>query len=197
LGRPIDLLRSAILVTVAEWTGTPAWAIDVYANQRASAVGGIDVSRTIGYLQSTHPEVGVVRGEGAQAVLGLLGARRYAPENQFSFDALRFLSPVVGEREGLSALPRPALRLNYRSQLNRLEQRPENSPLADADEDTGPDRARSQGERYDLMFEGDVIDGEFVVGTKYSTDQFSGTDIDALTGRIAELMTTVAGRVTS
>jgi amino acid adenylation domain-containing protein len=196
-GRPVDLLTSAIFVAMAEWTGSPAWAIDVYASQRAAAVGGIDVSRTIGYLQSTHPEIGVVRGAGAQAVLALLAARRYAPPNLFSFDALRFLSPVAGEREALAALPRSPLRLNYRSQLSRLEQRPDNGPLTDADEDTGPDRARSQSERYDLMFEGDVIDGEFVVGAKYSTDHFSSTEIDTLTKRVAALMTAAAGQAAS
>ena len=192
-GRPVDLLRSAIFVAMSEWTGDRTWAIDVYDNHRAAPVGGIDVSRTIGYLQSTHPEIGVVRGDGTQALLRLLAAPRSAPSNLFSFDALRFLSPVSGERETLAGLPRPALRLNYRSQLSRLEQRGDGGPLADTDEDTGPDRARTQNERYDLMFEGDVIDNEFVVGAKFSTDHFHEAEVAALTRRIAELMSSATG----
>jgi hypothetical protein len=196
-GRPVDLLRSSIFVAMAEWTGDRTMAIDVYDNHRAAPVGGVDVSRTIGYLQSTHPEIGVVRGGGTRAVARLLAAPRFAPANLFSFDALRFLSPLASERDALSGLPRSNLRLNYRSQLSRLEQRGDNSPLTDADEDTGPDRARTQNERYDLMFEGDIIDGEFVVGAKFSTDHFTEAAVDALTRRIAELMASAAGEMAS
>jgi len=196
-GRPVDLLRASIMVAMAEWTGTATTAIDVYDNHRASAVGGVDVSRTIGYLQSTHPEIGVVRGAATEAVFALLAAPRFAPPNLFSFDALRFLSPLASEREALAGLPRPVLRLNYRSQLSRLEQRASGSPLADADQDTGPDRAPTQAERYDLMFEGDVIDDEFIVGAKFSTDHFARAEVDKLTGRIADLMSSAAREASS
>ena len=193
-GRPVDLLRSAIFVAMSEWTGTRTWAIDIYDNHRAAPVGGIDVSRTIGYLQSTHPEIAVICGDGTPTVACLLAAPRSAPVNLFSFDALRFQSPVSSEHKAPAGLPRPSLRLNYRSQLSRLEQRADGGPLSDTDEDTGPGRARTQ---YDLMFEGDVIDDEFVVGAKFSTDHFHEADIDALTRRIAELMRSTTGEMAS
>ncbi|MEV4380659.1 amino acid adenylation domain-containing protein [Streptosporangium sp. NPDC049644] len=195
LFRPVDLLRAAIMTAVAEWTGTATVAMDVYDNNRTATVGDLDVSRTIGYLQSTHPEIGVVRGSGCDAVRSLLAAPRLVPTRPFGFDALRFLSPVEEERRMLAALPRPDLRLNYRSQLGRLEQRGSGDSLQNADEDTGAHRAESQSERYALMFEGDVIDGAFTVGTKFSTDHFDRADITALTARIAELCSLTAREV--
>ena len=188
IGRPVDLLRVSIMTATAEWTGNPTTAIDVYDSHRAAAVGGLDLSRTIGYLQSTHPEIGVVTSKGVDAVLGLLAAARFAPPRPYGFDALRFLSPDEGERRALAGLPRPALRLNYRSQLDRLERRSAGAVVGDADEDTGAHRAPTQTERYDLMFEGDVLEDGFVVGAKFSADHFAGDDVDALTSRVAELM---------
>lgn len=185
--RPVELLRAAIMTAVAERTGATTVAVDVYDNNRTAMVAGLDVARTIGYLQSTHPETGVIRGSGCEAVRNLLSAPRLAPPRTFSFDALRFLSPVEEERRRLNALPRPSLRLNYRSQLGRLEQRRSGDSLQDADEDTGAHRAPSQSERYALMFEGDVIDGRFTIGTKFSTDHFDQAEVAALTDRIAEL----------
>ncbi|HST80762.1 MAG TPA: amino acid adenylation domain-containing protein [Kineosporiaceae bacterium] len=195
--RPVELLRAAIMTAVAERTGARTVAVDVYDNNRTAMVGDLDVARTIGYLQSTHPEIGVIQGSGVAAVRNLLSAPRLVPPRPFSFDALRFRSPIEEERRALSALPRPSLRLNYRSQLGRLEQRQSGDSLQNADEDTGAHRAASQSERYTLMFEGDVIDGVFTIGTKFSTDHFDRAEVTALTDRIAELCAATVREVTA
>jgi hypothetical protein len=191
--RPGKLLASAIAVAVAEWSGHGTQAIDVYGHSRDVAVGGLDLSRTVGYVQATYPVVRRVPGTGPDTVLAL-AAIDAEPERRYGFDALRFGSPDPAERAALRALPHSPLRLNYRSQLDRLERRAADSLLADADEDTGAHRSPRQRERYQLMFEGDVIDGRFVVGVKYSTDHYHPETAQALTDRVAVLVAAAARR---
>jgi amino acid adenylation domain-containing protein len=194
--RPGTLLASAILVAVAEWSGRDTQAIDVYGHSRDVSVGGLDLSRTVGYVQATYPVVRRVPGTGPDAVLALAGEDP-EPARRYGFDALRFGSPDPAERAALRALPHSPLRLNYRSQLDRLERRAADSLLADADEDTGAHRSPRQRERYQLMFEGDVIDGRLVVGVKYSADHYRPQTAQMLTERVAALVATAAGRATS
>ncbi|MFB9476378.1 amino acid adenylation domain-containing protein [Nonomuraea salmonea] len=188
IGRPDALLRACLLVAVAEWTGVPVQAVDVYGNNRVNPPGGLDLTRTIGYIQTTHPEFAVVEGTGVKAVRSVLDGPRYAPPRPYGFDALRFLSPSAEERSALAALPRPVLRLNYRSQMDRLSRRASDAILADADEDTGRHRSPRQRERYLLMFEADVIGDRLDIGVKFSTDQFDRDAIDTLAARAARLL---------
>jgi amino acid adenylation domain-containing protein len=192
--RPGALLAAALRVAVAEWSGQETVALDVYAHGRDAPVGGLDLSRTVGYLQATYPMVGAVAEPGVPGVLALAAADG-APARRYGFDALRFGSPDPAERAALAALPASPVRLNYRSQLDRLERRRPDSPLGDADEDTGAHRSARQRERYQLMFEGDVIEGRFLVGMKYSTDHYRPATADALAARTAELLAAAARQV--
>jgi hypothetical protein len=192
--RPGTLLAAALRVAVAEWSAHPTVALDVYAHGRDVPVGGLDLSRTVGYLQATYPIVGTVPELGVPGVLAL-AAGDSAPARRYGFDALRFGSPDPDERAALAALPASPVRLNYRSQLDRLERRRPDSPLRDADEDTGAHRSPRQRERYQLMFEGDVIDGRFLVGMKYSTDHYRPATADALAARTAGLLAEAARQV--
>lgn len=194
--RAADLLTASILIATAEWSGRSVQAMDIYSHSRDEAVGTLDLSRTIGYLQSTFPIVVAVDAPGVDGVMEQVLAPSRLPSRRYSFDALRFLSPRPAERRALSALPPSPLRLNYRSQLDRLERRTSQSLLGNCDEDTGAHRSPRQSERYQLMFEGDVIEGRFVVGVKYSTDHYSPERIDRLVQRSAELLAASVGRLT-
>jgi amino acid adenylation domain-containing protein len=191
--RPATLLRSAIQVAAAAWSGQRTQGIDVYGHNRDTALGDLDLSRSVGYIQATSPDVRDI------AALGLNGVLAYAaesgPSRRFSFDALRFGSPDPGERARLRALPSCPMRLNYRGQLDRIERRADESLLSDAGEDTGAHRSPRQWERYQLMFEGDVIDGRFVVGLKYSTDHYEPERARQLADDVAELLAQAAKRL--
>jgi hypothetical protein len=95
-----------------------------------------------------------------------------------------------------ASLPVARLQRAGRGQLSRPEQRADGGPLSDTDEDTGT-TGREPRTRDDLMFEGEVIDDELVVGAKFSTDHFHEADIDVLTRRIAELMRSTTGEMAS
>ena len=186
--RLVDLITAAILTALSEWSGHAVHGIDVYTHNRDSEVLDLDLSRTIGYIQATVPIVREVRGTHPSDLVALAASVSDQTPPPFSFDLLRFAGAGHPDSATLAALPRPTARLNYRGHLDRLERRDPDSPLQAAPESTGPNRAPTQAERYQLMFEGDIIDGELVVALKYSTDHYEPATAQALTDSVVDLL---------
>ncbi len=204
--RPVRLLLASLVVAVAEWSELSTHAIDVYTLGRDAAVGGLDVSRTVGYLQATFPVLMTVPegASGADAIVDLALSAPAGPARPWGFDALRFLtgpdasSPVVAAadyRTLLRGLPASELRLNYRSQFNRLGRRPEESVLADPTGRVGPHRSPRQRERYRLMFEGDVIEDRLQIGVRYSRDHYTDGTAARLVERTADGLVLAVRRI--
>ncbi|MEU1290483.1 amino acid adenylation domain-containing protein [Kitasatospora sp. NPDC005856] len=188
---PHDFTLGCLVGGLARWTGEPVHGVDVYAHSRDVPVGNLDLSRTVGYVQSTFPAVLRWSGRGPAALRTALAALDELPQRRHGFDALRFGSPVPQERDALDARPRPSVRLNFRGHLLRLEQRAPGAVLRPADEDHGAQRSPRQCERYLLMVEGDIVDGELEVSVKYSTGHWSPDRIEGLATEIERAMTEV------
>ena len=186
--QPNDFTLGCLVGGLAQWTGDPVQGVDVYAHSRDVSVGDLDVSATVGYLQSTFPAVLRRHGDGLTALRRSLAALDRLPERRYGFDALRFASPLVEERAALEALPRPQVRLNFRGHLLRMERRQPDSLLSPAPESFGAHRSPRQTERYLLMAEGDVVDERLEIGLRYSTDHWSPRDIAELARAIEECM---------
>ncbi|MER5891083.1 amino acid adenylation domain-containing protein [Streptomyces sp. NPDC001941] len=185
---PHDFALAALVGGLARWTGRPAHGVDVYAHSRDTSVGDLDLSRTVGYVQSTFPAVLRFEGDGPAALRAALEGLAALPSRRYGFDALRHASPVEAERTALRALPRPAVRLNFRGHLLRLEQRDPGAVLRPADEDFGAHRSPRQRERYLLMAEGDIVDGELELSLKYSTGHFAPERIAELAAAVEAVM---------
>ncbi|MFF3174036.1 amino acid adenylation domain-containing protein [Streptomyces sp. NPDC057900] len=185
---PHDFALGCLVGGLAAWTGEPVHGVDVYAHSRDVSPGDLDLSRTVGYVQSTYPAVLRWEGEGVGALAAALGGPAALPERRYGFDALRFLSPDPAERAALAACPRPRIRLNFRGHLLRLEERAPGAVLRPADESFGAHRSPLQRERYLLMAEGDIVDGELETSLKYSTVHWSAERIAELAGHIDRVM---------
>ncbi|WP_327710185.1 amino acid adenylation domain-containing protein [Streptomyces sp. NBC_00464] len=185
---PHDFALGCLVGGLAAWTGEPVHGVDVYAHSRDVSPGDLDLSRTVGYVQSTYPAVLRWEGEGVRALTAALAGPAALPERRYGFDALRFLSPDPAERAALAACPRPRVRLNFRGHLLRLEQRAPGAVLRPADESFGAHRSPLQQERYLLMAEGDIVDGELEMSLKYSTVHWSAERIEELARHIDRVM---------
>ncbi|MFD7615172.1 amino acid adenylation domain-containing protein [Streptomyces sp. NPDC059828] len=188
---PHDFALGALVGGLALWTGHPVHGVDVYAHSRDVSVGDLDLSRTVGYVQSTFPAVLRWEGYGLAALRTALEPLSALPERRYGFDALRYASPVAAERGALRACPRPTVRLNFRGHLLRLEQRAPGAVLRPADESFGAHRSPLQRERYLLMAEGDIVDGELEMSLKYSTGHWSDAGIEELAHAIERVMSGV------
>ncbi|GHH56952.1 amino acid adenylation domain-containing protein [Streptomyces candidus] len=185
---PHDFALGCLVGGLAAWTGEPVHGVDVYAHSRDVSPGDLDLSRTVGYVQSTYPAVLCWEGEGMSALVAALDGPAALPERRYGFDALRFLSPDPAELAALAACPRPRVRLNFRGHLLRMEQRAPGTVLRPAQESFGAHRSPLQQERYLLMAEGDIVDGRLEMSFKYSTVHWSADRIDELAGCVDRVM---------
>ncbi|MBV6701291.1 amino acid adenylation domain-containing protein [Kitasatospora aureofaciens] len=192
---PHDFTLGCLVGGLARWTGEPVHGVDVYAHSRDTSVGELDLSRTVGYVQSTFPAVLGWSGGGLPALRAALAPLGELPERRYGFDALRFGSPEPAERTALDACQRPSVRLNFRGHLLRLEQRAPGAALRPADEGFGAQRSPLQRERYLLMAEGDIVAGELELSLKYSTGHWSSEQIEALADEIGRVMTEALAEV--
>ena len=182
-----DAVLGAVLLAVAEWSGLGTHLVDVYGHNRD---GGLDLTRTVGYVQSTYPVVVRVDPEAAAADALEDVSRQLAsvPSPASGFDALRYLP---GDPHGLRGLPAADIRHNFRGGLARVLER-KGSLLREADEETILNRSPLQTERYKLMIEGDVLDGCLVVGIRYSTERYADETVRGLVRRAADILTSAA-----
>ncbi|MEU0066627.1 hypothetical protein ABZ085_25800, partial [Streptomyces albidoflavus] len=192
---PHDFALGCLAGGLARWTGEATHGVDVYAHSRDVFAGDLDLSRTVGYVQSTFPAVLTWHGEGPGALRETLRGLTRLPGRRYGFDALRFGSPDPAERAALAACPRPAVRLNFRGHLLRLEQRAPGAALAPAAESFGAHRSPLQRERYLVMAEGDIVGGELEMSYKYSTGHWRPEQIEALAGAVEQVMTEVLERL--
>jgi non-ribosomal peptide synthase protein (TIGR01720 family) len=185
-----DAVLGAVLLAIAAWSGKTTHLVDVYGHNRDRPPAGLDLARTVGYVQSTYPVVVRVDPEAAPGD-ALEGVRRQlgsVPSPKSGFDALRYLP---GDPHGLRRLPAAEIRHNFRGGLARVLER-KGSLLREAEEETVLNRSPLQTERYKLMIEGDVLDGRLVVGVRYSTERYDDETVRRLVAHVAELLTSVA-----
>ncbi|MFE1877764.1 amino acid adenylation domain-containing protein [Streptomyces sp. NPDC059496] len=192
---PHDFVLGALVGALAVWSGDPVHGVDVYAHSRDVVVQDLDLSRTVAYVQSTFPAVLRRHGAGLAAMRQTLAALAGLPERRYGFDALRFASPDPAERDALRRVPRPTVRLNFRGHLLRLEQPPAGAVLQPAHESFGPHRSPLQSERYTVMAEGDIVDGELELGLRYSTGHWAQERIEALGDALEQVVAEILADV--
>jgi hypothetical protein len=180
-----DAMLACVLGAIAEWSDSPAQLVDVYAHGRDDVPGGLDAARTIGYVQSTFPAIvrWDARTGAREAVLAACEQLAALPRHRYGFDALRY----AGDDLGLGDLPAAQLRCNFRGGLARVLER-RGALLAEAPEDTVLNRSTRQRERYRLMIEGDLVDGELLVGIKFSDGRDAPDTVRAIVERSVGLL---------
>ncbi|MER5885438.1 AMP-binding protein [Streptomyces sp. NPDC001941] len=188
---PQDFVLGSLVGGLAAWTGESTHGVDVVVDGRDVRVGGLDLSLSVGHVQSTFPAVLSWVGEGLLALRGVLDELAGLPAQRFGFDALRFSSPYENERTALTVCPRPAVRLGFHDEFrDEFVARSARSDrlLRPAAESLGAQRSPAQRERHLLLAEGALVDGELQFGITYSQGHWSYAHITALVAHVERVM---------
>ncbi len=152
-----EVLLAALVRAMADWTGQAQVLIDLEGHGREDLIGGVDLSRTVGWFTTHFPVLFAAGDAGPAADLKAAKERfRATPHRGIGFGALRYLSPDVALRQALAALPKPGVKFNYLGQLDQAL--PAGSPFTPAEEEAGPARS-PRGERAHLLEIGAGIQG--------------------------------------
>ena len=115
-----ELLLAALAAVLAEWAGGEAVAVELEGHGREEAVGGADVTRTVGWFTSVYPVL-LRAGRGAgpgELIKGIKEQLRGVPEGGLAYGAWRYL-----RAEGGQVVPREAeaeVVFNYLGQLDQV-----------------------------------------------------------------------------
>ncbi|HEX6289614.1 MAG TPA: amino acid adenylation domain-containing protein [Herpetosiphonaceae bacterium] len=114
-----DVLLTALLQTIAEWSGNRTLLVDLLAHGRVTMFEDMDVARTMGWLNITYPvlldlETAAEPGAALKAVRRQM---RQVPNHGMGYSLLRHLNTDPAIMEQMRALPPAQLNFNYMGAL--------------------------------------------------------------------------------
>jgi non-ribosomal peptide synthase protein (TIGR01720 family) len=154
-GQMLDVLLAALVQALSEWTGEPAWRIDLEGHGR-EALGDVDVSRTVGWFTSIYPVRLTAASRPLTTLRGVRTTLREVPQSGFAYGALRHYD--VPGAEAVRDAPAAQILVNYLGQVDQAlapagALRPASGP-------TGSMRDRDAPREYELELNGIVIGGQ-------------------------------------
>jgi non-ribosomal peptide synthase protein (TIGR01720 family) len=131
------VLLSALVKTMAHWTGTPALWIETEGHGReeipGTALGGVDLSRTMGWFTSLYPLYLEIdpQADPLESATQVEQQIRKVPHRGVGFGPLKYLSKNEEVRAQMQEIPAPELNFNYLGQFDQTgtESRPAEAPL--------------------------------------------------------------------
>ncbi len=196
-----DVLLTALVLTLAGWTGRGRQLIDLEGHGREEIGAGMDVSRTVGWFTTIFPvHLEVDTGAGAGELLkGIKEQLREVPGRGIGYGLLRYLAGTA-ERQALQGQAQAEVSFNYLGQFQDLFTG--DVVLGLGAEDVGPVR---QGKRKHLLdVQGYVVHGKLQIDLIYGGEQFDRGTMErlaqgflaALQGLITHCLSAEAGGYT-
>ncbi|GER90193.1 hypothetical protein KDW_43550 [Dictyobacter vulcani] len=113
-----DVLLTAFVQAMADWTGNSALLIDMEGHGREDIIDGIDLSRTIGWFTSMYPvylELPAATNDPGQALKAIKEQLRRIPHNGIGYGLIRYLTTAIEQRP----LPEAQISFNYLGQFDQ------------------------------------------------------------------------------
>ncbi|MBB6498037.1 non-ribosomal peptide synthase/polyketide synthase [Pedobacter cryoconitis] len=172
-----DLLLSALALTLSSWNGSARVVIGLEGHGREDLIGGIDISRTVGWFTSLYPvvlEVESGKDTGAQ-LKDLKEQLHQVPDKGLGYGVLKYLDKAAA----LQVSDPWEVEFNYLGQLDNLVSDSKDTVLSGAAESSG----RSVGEGHpvrELLSINSLIQGGTLQLTwSYSSRHFT---VEAIAG---------------
>ena len=117
-----DLLLTALVEALSDWTGQDALLMDLEGHGREGLFEDVDLSRTLGWFTSLYPVLLTLpqTNDPGQKLKSVKEQLRAVPNRGIGFGVLRHLSRDQGTRNQMANLPRPQIVFNYLGQFDRL-----------------------------------------------------------------------------
>ncbi len=178
-----DVLLTALAAAFGDWTGRPLLVELESHGRHQDVIGGVDLSRTLGWFTSTYP-VFLAPGRSADAVAALRAVSdglAAVPRHGLGYYLLRHLCRDPRVRGELRSTPQPEVTFNYLGQLDALF---EGSALfSPASEARGAERPARGRRPYLLEVDGGVVGGRLLMHWTYSGSVHRRATIEGLANR--------------
>ena len=179
-----EALLAALAEACAPWTGSRALLVDREGHGREEeVVGGVDLSRTVGWFTAVHPVVIDLSSarDADEALRAVAEELRRAPQRGLGYGLLRHLAPVGEGVERLRARPPAEVSFNYLGRLDELFAG--GGPFGPAAEGAGPQASPRQERPYRLEVDAAILGGRLQVVWRYGSHRHRRATIEALADR--------------
>jgi len=175
-----DSLLTALLQTLARWTGLRQQLIDLEGHGREPLFGDVDLSRTVGWFTTICPVL-LDLGQSVrldEALLNIKEQLHGIPLHGLGYGLLRYLHDDPALKQQLANLPKPQISFNYMGQF-----RPTSASVAEygpAPESSGPARSLRQNMNHLLEVNAQMVDGCLEVEWAYLDNCFKAATVQAI-----------------
>jgi non-ribosomal peptide synthase protein (TIGR01720 family) len=139
---------TALMQTLAGWTGVPVHVIDLAVHGRQAMVEGLDLSRTVGWISGgTRLVLDIEGADGPGEALAAVDAQiqreeaHRTKEGRLGFDSLRYHCGDAEVMKKMQSLPKAQVFFNFQGQAVQKKgtpQQPEPALIVQARESKGP-----------------------------------------------------------
>jgi non-ribosomal peptide synthase protein (TIGR01720 family) len=161
-----EVLATALVLAMREWTGSDSLLVDVEGHGREEVVGGVDVSRTVGWFTSIYPvRLELAGKELARALKSIKEQLRGVPERGIGYGVWKYLKADEGEQGRLGELAAAEVSFNY---LGQFDQVLSGGEFRAATESAGTAQALDSRRTHLLAISGMVANGQLQMSWSYS-----------------------------
>lgn len=191
-----DLLLTALMRTVTDWTGRDEMLVELESHGREDVLPGIDLSRTVGWFTTAYPVLlqNPPGGGLGDSLIAVKEKLRTVPRHGFGFFLMRQMgTPSV--RQEIAGLALPEMSFNYFGQLDGMS-----SPLFSIQpENPAAGRRHSPRGRslLDLEVDGGVAGGQLVIRWYFSRRIYHRSTVERLAERYHEELTALIKHCTT
>jgi non-ribosomal peptide synthase protein (TIGR01720 family) len=116
-----DTLLTALVQTFSKWTGSPSLLFDLIGHGREEIIRDVDLSRTVGWFNTTFPMLLVLEDglSPAEALKSVKEQLRRVPNGGIGHSLLLYFSKDLEIVKRLVSLPRAEMNFNYLGQLEQ------------------------------------------------------------------------------
>merc|ERR1739838_258547 len=174
-----DILVSALVISLAEWTGNSTVLIDLEGHGREELFADIDLSRTVGWFTSLFPVLLQLPEDNqtASVIKSIKEQLRAIPHRGVGFGILRYLCQDTTLTEQLQTIPTPEIMFNYLGQFDQVQS---STGWKVAPESTGSNHSGKQTRDHLLNIESMVVEGELQIHWLYSSNIHNQATVEHL-----------------
>ena len=183
-----DVLFSALVQSLTEWTKEGSVLVDLEGHGREELFEDVDLSRTVGWFTSLFPVRLELGGEHqlAEVLKSVKEQLRRIPNRGIGYGVLRYLSQDRATRWQRQALPQAQVSFNYLGQFDQV--RCESPLLGFAKESSGAVQSPLGSRSHLLSVNGLIASGKLQLDWTYSQNLHQRVTIERLAQRFIEAL---------
>jgi amino acid adenylation domain-containing protein/non-ribosomal peptide synthase protein (TIGR01720 family) len=185
-----DLLLSALVKVLAEWTGNSTILIDLEGHGREDLFEDVDLSRTVGWFTSLFPVLlkMPIKEQPGEVIKSIKEQLRSIPNRGMGYGMLRYLCEETTIQEQIQRIPSPEISFNYLGQFDQIQA--ENGWLF-ATESTGANQSKRQNREHILDISALVIEGKLQISWSYSSQVHNRSTVENLAHNYTQAIVTL------